>query len=283
MRTELHHILNPQRTNIAWTLFYVAIGAALVAGFLLVANRIRTYSVPAGSVQLSIPYKTYLVGEPITFTLVNNYNGTIYVDNECPNEPLAVYRKEKSKWVRIHAETTDDKCHESDRQIRVAAGGQQSGSYANWPDLFKEPGQYRVVAYVEYFDIAPYQDFEVIEKPRAATENSSPASTLTPKSNTATTQSSTSSSTSSTTPSATASTSTSLPAKTVTTSSGTVRVTYSTSTIYVQSISPAGGCTYEGGRSGGQVEVTFKCGGTETQVQLWLSGGQIQTKIENDD
>ncbi len=167
MRGELRHVLHPRRTIFMWGIFYTALIAAAIVIFLIFASRIRTYSMPAGAIQLNVPYKTYLVGEPITFTLTNNYNSSIYVSNDCPNEPLAVYRQDSAgTWVRIHAKTDLKNCVQKDRQIKVASGKQQSGSYADWPDLFAQPGKYRIVAYVEYFDIAPYQDFEIIAKPK---------------------------------------------------------------------------------------------------------------------
>ncbi len=165
MRGELSYVQHPRGTHIAWGIFYLCLFATLIALFLIFAGRIRTYFMPTGAVQLTIPYKTYLVGEPITFTLTNNYDSPIYVTNSCPGEPFAVYRKEGNTWVRIHSTTNPANCVNTDRQVKVAAGGQQSGSYANWPDLFSQPGSYRVVAYVEYFAIAPYQDFQVIAKP----------------------------------------------------------------------------------------------------------------------
>jgi hypothetical protein len=130
------------------------------------------------------------------------------------------------------------------------------------------------VAYVDYFNVAPYQDFEVITKPakqkvyiqipRQSTSTDGPGQqnggdeaygeeesahiSLTPYS--------------------------------VTTSRGMIAVNYSSTYIYVTSVRPAPGCTYEGGRSGVFIETTFKCPSGETQVQLWLSGGRIQQKIE---
>lgn len=289
MKGELHHALNPRRTYIMWAVFYACIFAGLIASFSLVASRIKTYSLPTGAIQLYIPYKTYLVGEPITFTVKNQYNSAIYIANDCPNEPLAVYRQQDGQWIRIHAKTSSQNCQENDRQVRVAAGGEQSGSYANWPELFATPGKYRVVAYVEYFNTAPYQDFEVIARPAKPTASTTPApttkTTSTPtKAATPTTATTTTApTTTSTTPTSTTSTQPSLPSKTVSISAGTINVTYSSTTIYVQSIIPKAGCSYEGGRSGSQVEVTFKCSGTETQVTLRLSNGQIVYRVETGD
>ena len=110
MKGEFSFVRHPRGTYVAWAAFYVVLFVVLTTAFLLVAGRIRTYFMPTGSVQLSIPYKTYLVGEPITFTLKNNYNSSVYVSNSCPEEPLAVYRKESSGWVRMHDTTDPTNC-----------------------------------------------------------------------------------------------------------------------------------------------------------------------------
>lgn len=282
---ELDHARNPHKAKRFWIVFYVSLSVLLLGMFWIAASKIRTYIVPSGAIQLNIPYKAYAVGEPITFTLKNSYNSAIYIANNCPAEPLAVYRYENGTWVRQHQTTDPSNCHDAERQIKVDAGAEQSGSYANWPRLFVQPGKYRVVAYVEYFDVAPYQDFEVIARTAGAPNatNTSSAAPATTTTSVPSTQASTY-----TFPTTSASTSAALPtsslkSKTVTVSSGSIGVEYSSTTIYVRSIAPITGCTYEGGRSGPEVEVTFKCSHSETQVKLRLSGGQLVAKVENED
>lgn len=288
MKGELYHVQHPGHSRKRWALFYIILAAVLIAAFLLVAGRIRTYTVPAGAISLTVPYKTYLVGEPITFTVSNGYNSAIYITNKCPHEPLAVYRQEGEVWKRIHAETETKNCSDADRQVRVAPGGQQSGSYANWPSLFAQPGKYRIVAYVEYFNAAPYQDFEIISRPVAAPAPARP--TIRTRSYPAplpTTrqfddEEGETKTTGTTQPTATGggTATPSSQSKTVSTNAGSINVRYTSNYITVLSVSPSPGCTYEGGQSGAFVEVTFKCSGSETQIQLWLSGGTLRTKIE---
>lgn len=165
MSKELDYTRNHKITYIKWGAVYLLLFAFLAAIFLLVANRIHTYSIPKGSFELTVPYAKYVVGDTVTFTLKNNFNSPAYVANECPREPLAVYKLENETWVRVHDEAPSDSCELKDRQILIPAGGQQAGSFAAWKNLFASPGKYRIVAYVEYFDAMPYQDFEVIAKP----------------------------------------------------------------------------------------------------------------------
>lgn len=272
MNKELTNVQHPRRARWRWVLFYSIVALIAITALVLWAQSLRSYRQPTGSMSLHVPYATYLVGEPITFTLKNNYDTTIYLPNTCPSEPLAVYKQEDDDdWERIHATTSKENCPNTDRTIAIEPGDKQSGSYAKWASLFKTPGTYRVAAIIDYFGVVSYQDFTVITPPEpkiitrverqdvsgqleADDLREAPASDIT-----------------------------SFSEKTISTANGSVAVRYSTTTIYVTSVTPASGCSYEGGGSGPQVEIEFKCSGTELQVKLWLSNGQLLQKIEVDD
>jgi hypothetical protein len=276
---ELAYHLNPRRNTIAWVVFYLIIAALVLVGFFLFSNRLRTYSIPTGTVSLSIPYKTYLVGEPITFTVNNGYNTTIYIKNDCPDEPLNVYRYQSEKWVRIHDKTSEKSCTSKDRQVAVPAFASQSGNYKNWPNLFKKAGKYRVVAYIKYFNVIAYQDFEVIDKPKisssTATSSSGQSGGASSSANTSSQQQTQSSTGGGST--------TSKSSKTFSFSQGSISIQYDNSLIYIISVNPASGCDYEkNGSTGKSLEVTFKCAGGETQIKLFNSGGSVSYSVEND-
>ncbi len=172
MNGELEYVHDPRRFRIAWAIFYVIGSLVLLACLYVLAMTIQTHSVPSGQVRLSVPYSRYVVGEPITFTLTNDFNSAIYVTNNCPAEPLSVYRQDSAGiWERLHDQAALGDCPSEDRLIEISAFHSQQGSFAAWHNLFTRPGKYRIVAYVEYYNAMPYQDFEVIAKP------SSPAAT----------------------------------------------------------------------------------------------------------
>jgi hypothetical protein len=150
--------------------FLWGIGALIVLSgiglwVLTTAAKIRTHTLPVGGVELSMPYSKYLIGEPITFTLRNNYNSPVYVENACPNEPLNVYLLKNTTWIRLHDTATLQACPSEDRQISVPPNGIINGNFLAWPHLFTKPGHYRVVAYVEYYSALPYQEFDIITTP----------------------------------------------------------------------------------------------------------------------
>ncbi|MDO8265964.1 MAG: hypothetical protein Q7T41_03410 [Candidatus Saccharibacteria bacterium] len=265
----------------------IAILMLVLATFNYLGSKIHTRSIPSGSITLTTDYAKYLVGDTVSFTITNNFNSTIYVNNNCPDEPLEIYKYQTNgTWVQVHDEKITSECKDSDRQIIISANDSVTGNFSRWPNLFKEPGRYRVVAYVDYYNELPYQDFEVVEKP-AVPEIPEPTteSVVLPSpttSNGTSTGSGTNTSTSQN-QSQTGSTEESSPeTQTVSISAGDVVVSIDGTYITVISVTPQNGYTsYEGGRSGTNVEITFK-GNGETQLQLSVRNGQLVTKIEDD-
>lgn len=164
MRGELRYAYSKIFSRLAWIAFWIVFLGFLIYGLYQAASTMQLRSLPTGQIQLIVPYSKYIVGETVTFTVKNNYNSPISLTNGCPSEPLNVYRLENGSWVRIHDTAAINECPKENRQIVIAANSSVSGSFAPWHHLFNTPGRYRVVAYVEYYDALPYQDFEVIAK-----------------------------------------------------------------------------------------------------------------------
>lgn len=286
IRSEQFHAAHPYRTYVGWGLFYIVVMLAVATWFIQFANSMHTYSVPVGAVSLKVPYAKYLSGEAITFSVTNNYNTTVTIANNCPNEPLAVYRQVNKKWRRVHATAKASSCKDKARSINIAPGKTVSGSYKAWPNLFKKPGNYRIAVFVEYFGSVTYQDLTVIKKPKPATAKKTPTtperiaipSPTTPTQTSNNDDNEEEDEDEDNQPSSGGSRKS---ASITVPNGGTVNVQYDASIVYVMSISTS--CPYEGGGSGREVEITFKCGGDETQLQLWVSGGQLRQKIERED
>jgi len=173
MNQELHHVQNPWHSRFIWLLVYIGLLASAIIVLVLMVGRVRTYSLPAGSVELRVPYSKYLVGEVISFTVKNNFNSPIQVTNSCPAEPLSVYRLEGKTWVRIHQNIDIRDCADDERNVTIPANRSMTATFARWNKLFATPGTYRVVAQVQYYNALPYQQFEVMREP-AATQQTPP-------------------------------------------------------------------------------------------------------------
>lgn len=164
---ELRHAENPWRARLLWAGTLIALVVILLFAFYRVFERIQTYSLPSGSVELSVPYSKYLVGETVTFTVKNNFNSPIQVSNGCPGEPLNVFRYQKNKWVQIHDKTDAKNCISQERTVTIPAKQSITASFKHWSHLFDKAGKYRIVMRVDFYNSLPYQDFEVINKPKA--------------------------------------------------------------------------------------------------------------------
>ena len=273
---EYEHRHHPRYTYLRWATFYILIIIAIGIALAFYAQTLHTMRVPQGGIVLTVPYKTYVVGEPITFTVTNHYDSTVYFPNHCPEEPLAVYRQDPTskQWQRIHA-TTQKACDSGSRRYELAPGESRSGSYTEWTELFATPGVYRIAAAVDYVNAISYQDFTIIAKPDIASTTpatQTPSSSTSPPTSTTPAPSTTQQQPAPTTPAQTTT-------KTIRTNSGSVMVTYTSSGITAVSVTPNSGCAYEKGGSQ-TVEVTFKCAGRETQLQLSVVNGQLVQKIE---
>ncbi len=281
MKGELLYSHSKSKIRIFWTSFYVVLLLISIFGIYLVTSRIRTHTIPNGQVELTIPYSKYLVGETISFQLKNDYNSPIYLSNNCPSEPLAVYRLDNDQWIRQHDTASIEECPNQNRQISIPANGTVNSSFAPWRNLFSKPGKYRVVAFVEYYNELPYQEFEIIAKPQPQESSTANPSSSSNKSEHNAQTDSVPNSVQNPSPNPIVEPYTSKKSASIPTTGGVVTVQYDNSTIYVTSIAPAAGCTYEGGRSGQQVEITFKCPGGETQLQLTMINGQLVQKVES--
>jgi|GEM_PF-1504027 len=171
MNNELYHLKHPLKLSIYWIAVYLMLIIILSNGVGIATSLTRTHGLPFGKIKLTIPYSKYIVGEKVNFTIINNDNSSIYVLNNCPFEPLAVYRLINSVWVRQHDQASTGSCSSEHRQVSVAPAGRVSGDFSAWRNLFSKPGKYRIVAFVEYYNALPYQDIEIIKPTVSSTAN----------------------------------------------------------------------------------------------------------------
>lgn len=138
---------------------------AVIAGFVgyQTVHFSSAQSLPSNTVEVKMSKPSYQVGEVVRFTISNNLKGTVYITNNCPNEPLTVFRQQQGAWAQIHdTATNSDKCLNEPRTYPVASGTQLSATYIFWPKLFSSPGHYRITVPVEGFDSGPSAEFDVV-------------------------------------------------------------------------------------------------------------------------
>ena len=98
-----------QRSKRAGALYMVFVVPIAIGGYIATSGSFAS-SVPTDTIQLTLSKAQYKVGEEVSFTLTNTGEEAVYVGNNCPNEPLSVYRFADNDWVRIHDERDASDC-----------------------------------------------------------------------------------------------------------------------------------------------------------------------------
>ncbi len=156
---------NPQLGRI---LPWVALYALLLAGTATFAtamyHKYEEHHLPSGNIELTVDKTKYQLGESIGFTVTNHFPVPVYVTNQCPSEPLNVYRWYDGTWIQIHANAkTDGECYSEERNVAVPSEATRSYNFDDWPELFSIPGVYRIAASIDHYSDIPFQDFVVME------------------------------------------------------------------------------------------------------------------------
>lgn len=157
------------RYHLFWLAFYLVL---LGGGAAYAAHLYEEYNedlLPSGHIELELDKDVYEVGEAVAFTVRNHFPTTVYVANHCPNEPLNVYRRVHDSWVALHATARENaECYGQERSVAIPPSGSRSYDFGDWPDLFQEPGVYRIAMVVDGYLEIPFRDFRVVV-PRAVT------------------------------------------------------------------------------------------------------------------
>jgi hypothetical protein len=163
------------RFHILWLIFYLVLIAGIVIFVVKVYNEHLENQFPDGTVKLSTSKQKYQKGDTVSFTIENNFPTKIYVPNRCPQEPLDVYEWKDEKWLQIHDTAVDknSECYKQSRRITFLPGQKINYSFKDWPNLFKEPGVYRLVMDIEHYQQRPFVDFIVL-KPAKVIKNTTP-------------------------------------------------------------------------------------------------------------
>lgn len=149
----------------AWVLVYLAfIGSAIVYA----KSYISTYEkskLPSGHIELKLNKIEYQLGETIKFEVINHFPTDIYVLNQCPSEPLNVFKWENEEWIQLHDKVTDKNsdCYNEPRNILIKSERTRVYDFDEWTNLFTKPGVYRVAMTIQGYDDIPFQDFKILE------------------------------------------------------------------------------------------------------------------------
>ncbi len=162
--------------HLLWVAFYIIVISLIAGVAYYYYHEHKENQFPVGSIELKVSKTRYKPGETVSFSVINHFPTTIYVTNRCPQEPLDVYKWQDKQWKQIHdsAKDEDSQCYTQPRRVPVAPSSTLTYNFKDWPDLFKNPGVYRIVMKVEHYKGYPFQDFVVL-KPQEVIKKTSPA------------------------------------------------------------------------------------------------------------
>ncbi len=151
---------------VPWMLVYlVLVGGGAVTSAAITYEKYDVHRLPTGHITLSLDNTHYELGERITFTIENHFPVPVFVTNQCPNEPLNVYRWEENHWVQLHASAPSDaECYGEDRNVAIPEEGSRSYHFDDWSAMFERPGVYRIAAVLAHYQDVPFQDFVIMEE-----------------------------------------------------------------------------------------------------------------------
>lgn len=116
---------------------------------------------PANAITLQTNQHTYTAGDKIVLTITNNTAKTLYIENNCPSEPLTVRHQDSDDQWREREVTVNKNCGD-DQSIALDPGTAQQIDYSPWQaELFKEPGKYRVELEVEGYETHYFTEFTI--------------------------------------------------------------------------------------------------------------------------
>lgn len=166
MKLSIKNFIKNTRSGyiLLWTALYVGILAGTATIATAMYHKYETNHLPSGNIELAVNNTRYQLGETVEFTITNHFPVPIYVTNQCPNEPLNVYRWSEGTWIQLHAVArTDAECYQEERNVAIPSENMRSYNFNDWPDLFSYPGVYRVAVNIDHYDDIPFQDFVIME------------------------------------------------------------------------------------------------------------------------
>ncbi|MBI5306596.1 hypothetical protein HZB04_03370 [Candidatus Wolfebacteria bacterium] len=118
--------------------------------------------IPPNSIEVITDKDRYKIGEEIFFAVQNKTEETFKIENECPSEPLEIYKLENNFWRHLKA-SSYIQC-KNNKTIILHPYELLGASYLPWEKLiFDKPGKYKlkleIIGYKSKFE----KEIEIIE------------------------------------------------------------------------------------------------------------------------
>lgn len=141
-------------------IFILSVGLVLSVKFLMPVPEAKFLSDHA--VEIVLSKAQYKVGEEIYFGILNKTDKELKIENECPREPLNIYKKmNDGGWKKISSEATVDCSGSGD--IVIKAGELRGASFLPWQKiLFSSSGVYKMEVELKGYENKYEQIFSIV-------------------------------------------------------------------------------------------------------------------------
>lgn len=104
-------------------------------------------ALPRDAIEIVLTKEQYKIGEEIYFGILNKSDRVLKIENECPREPLEIYKLVKGDWRHIKASA---KIECSQKHIVLEPGELKGSTFLPWQNiLFNSAGTYKIVVEAE--------------------------------------------------------------------------------------------------------------------------------------
>lgn len=99
---------------------------------------------PTGEIILETKDTNFAQGEIVSVKIINNTVEPLTIKNECPEEPLNIFKYDKGEWLQIHSNPKIS-CADM-KDITIHPTKEATITYSNWNyALFGELGRYKLI------------------------------------------------------------------------------------------------------------------------------------------
>jgi hypothetical protein len=126
-------------------------------------TRIYKKTLPTDSIAIITSKDKYKVGEEIFFAIQNKTAKTLFIENECPWEPIEIYMYKNNVWSKLKARSEIIKC-ENAKEIVLRPYELVGASFLPWTEIILDkPGTYKLEVEIEGYKNSVEKEFEIVQ------------------------------------------------------------------------------------------------------------------------
>ncbi len=126
-------------------------------------TRVYKKTLPNESISIITSKDEYKIGEEIFFAIQNKTEKTLFIENECPWEPIEIYEYKNNKWVKLKARSSIVKC-ENAKEIILKPYELSGTSFLPWSNIIlNNSGTYKLEVDIEGYKNSVEKEFKIVK------------------------------------------------------------------------------------------------------------------------